>query len=34
VRLHAVTARHARDQQVASLKRRVAELEAKLGERT
>ena len=30
VRLHAVTARHARDQQVASLKRRVAELEAKL----
>ena len=34
VRLHAVTARHARDQQVACLKRRVAELEAKLGERT
>jgi hydrogenase nickel incorporation protein HypB len=34
VRLHCVTARHARDQQVASLKRRVAELEAKLGERT
>ncbi|MGE5714050.1 MAG: hydrogenase nickel incorporation protein HypB [Betaproteobacteria bacterium] len=33
VRLHAVTARHARDQQVASLKRRVAELEARLGER-
>jgi hydrogenase nickel incorporation protein HypB len=34
VRLRAVTARHARDQQVALLKRRVAELEAKLGERT
>ena len=33
VRLHAVTARHARDQQVASLKRRVAELEARLDER-
>jgi hydrogenase nickel incorporation protein HypB len=33
VRLHAVTARHARDQQVTALKRRVAELEARLGER-
>ncbi len=33
VRLHSVTARHARDQQVASLKRRVAELETQLAVR-
>jgi hydrogenase nickel incorporation protein HypB len=33
IKLHAVTARHAAEQHVAALKRRVAELEAKLGER-
>ena len=33
IRLHAVTTRHAREQHVGALKRRVAELEAKLAER-
>jgi len=33
IRLHSVTTRHARDQHVAALKHRVAELEAKLAER-